>query len=282
MLAELEAHLATAADDDPAWDVYGDHLIERGEPRGQLVQLERELAAHRDPAIEAQLAELVAAHQSSWRGAIPEAAATRWRHGFVVELSLPFDGALAATARTLLASPEARFVRSLRIVADRYERGPHDIVRELLETVDLRRLRAFACPYCQLGFDIAHWLIAAALPLLEELDLRHNTLENTGIAMLSHAPQLGRLRVLSLQRNQIRSGGAKALAASPHLRQLERLDLRWNRIGERGAYELAMSPNVARLSALYLHHADVGSAGAEALARSPQLPPGLRRVWRAR
>jgi uncharacterized protein (TIGR02996 family) len=85
----LDAIYAHPADDD-ARRVYADWLLERGDARGELIQLE--LAAARDDAAEARHAELEAVAQRQWLGPLAEVLrAPRFRRGFVAAAQVVWD-----------------------------------------------------------------------------------------------------------------------------------------------------------------------------------------------
>jgi uncharacterized protein (TIGR02996 family) len=65
--------------------VYADHLLDRGDPRGELISLQ---LAGRDPA---RVAELVALHARDWVGPLApwiDPAASRFEDGFLAEVTI--------------------------------------------------------------------------------------------------------------------------------------------------------------------------------------------------
>jgi uncharacterized protein (TIGR02996 family) len=100
-LAELEAALARSAparsggsdslaavyadpDDDRPRAVYADELLEKGDPRGELIQLQ--LNAAPTPAQLKRIQELIAKHERKWLGALEPIIAkedVEWRRGFL-------------------------------------------------------------------------------------------------------------------------------------------------------------------------------------------------------
>src|SRR5689334_9362794 len=93
----LERTLREHPDDEAAWMVYGDWLLERGDVRGALIQLEhrhaRARAADR-PALRREIDALVQQHQRRWRRALPKGVAVQtWKHGFPTKVAVTWSEA---------------------------------------------------------------------------------------------------------------------------------------------------------------------------------------------
>jgi uncharacterized protein (TIGR02996 family) len=90
--AEEEALLAAIyarPDDDAPRLVYADWLLERGDERGEFIQLE---LSERSPEAEARHAELEAVAQLRWRGPLAEVLLeVRFRRGFVADVQVAWD-----------------------------------------------------------------------------------------------------------------------------------------------------------------------------------------------
>ncbi|MFO0740989.1 MAG: TIGR02996 domain-containing protein [Labilithrix sp.] len=84
-----DEHLAAiraAPDDDAPRLVYADWLLERGDPRGELIVLQ---CGPRTEESRRREAELLREHELQWLGAVAYVTRTRrWRRGFVVEAEL--------------------------------------------------------------------------------------------------------------------------------------------------------------------------------------------------
>jgi uncharacterized protein (TIGR02996 family) len=137
--ATLEAALAANPDDAAAFAAYADHLLEQGDPRGELVQVQLALEDPARPAAERRRLQarekvLLDQHAAGWMGDVGRFLAGDWSGedrpfhyrfargwlDFVRLLPFP-DAAVAALAR----SPEARLLRTLEVVYDmRFH--PHD------------------------------------------------------------------------------------------------------------------------------------------------------------
>lgn len=289
-MTDLEARLLENLDDDAAWLVYGDWLLEHDDVRGTLVQLERRLPASRDRrALEAEIAALVAKHQARWRETLPpEIDVVGWRHGFVTAIAITWSDDAPAQLARALELPVAKFVRCVRLgdpggvevdeeeIEDFENYTPPPIEAAALATLALGGATQLELPYVRIGDAGAQALATSpALANLEHLDLRYAGIGDDGIGAL--AASLPRVRRLHLQRNRIGPVGAVALA---RLGALVELDLRYNPLGAEGARALAAAPFLPQLARLALYRADVTADGARALATS-QLAPSLRNYWRS-
>lgn len=108
----LEAAIARAPEELGGYLVYADWLQQRGEPRGELIVVQRALAgAPRDGALRAREAALFADHGDRLLGPLALVADARvdWHCGFVRSIEL--GGELsAALLEALLAHPSLQFV----------------------------------------------------------------------------------------------------------------------------------------------------------------------------
>ena len=259
-LSELEQQLQANPDDDDAWLVYADFLLERGDPRGDCIRERRQPDA---------------SEREQWRGGIPALAISEWRCGFVVGIDLPLDARTPHTLRTILADPEARFVSSLRLRRARSWSNDDYHVSPAIETdgdpltavleLDLSRIRAFGLPYQRFAerFDEDEiGRILGTLGSLVSLDLRYCDLGDSAAVLLARTPGVRSLRRLHLQGNRIGEVGARAIAASPYLRDLELLDVRYNPIGA-----------AVELPGMLAYPEDVGEASFVKRFVAPDRPP---------
>lgn len=102
---------------------------------------------------------------------------------------------------------------------------------------------------------------AAALDQITTLDLTYNWLGDRGVKQLAQWNHLGRLQTLILNHNQIGDSGAAALTRSPHLTGLRELQLKLNRITDRGAATLARASDWPDLERIDLRENPVTPAG---------------------
>jgi uncharacterized protein (TIGR02996 family) len=276
--AFLQAILEDPDDDAPRL-IYADWLEERGDPRGEFIRLQCDLARMgqgdpRCPALQYQEQQLLGAHRAEWLGPLPQGTILYepiFRRGFLEAVSLE--------PRTFLELGEQLFrLHPLRRLSFP---GPDEERRfaALAASPLLARLTAL----CIHGItDRAAEVLAASphLTRLTALDLPRGRLGPIGTRALASSPSLQQLNSLSLYANAIGPQGAEALAASPYLARLTCLDLDglstrhgdWvNNISDRGAEALAASPYLTRLGKLSLYHNEIGDPGARALAASPTL-----------
>lgn len=142
--ARLLAQIAASPHDMQLRQVYADHLLERGDPRGELVALQ---LAGIDPG---RVAHLIATYRHLWVGPLVpwiKVPASRFKGGFLVEVKLadlkrdlaPVIGdPVWATVRTLHLGPVrrlrggiGRFMRSVSVLV------AHPVMRSLATvTVD--------------------------------------------------------------------------------------------------------------------------------------------------
>jgi uncharacterized protein (TIGR02996 family) len=87
VIAELFAHVVADPDDRDAFLVLGDALQAAGDPRGELVIVQTQLAANPTPELRAREAELIARHRAAWLGELATLGwrdlEVTWRCGFV-------------------------------------------------------------------------------------------------------------------------------------------------------------------------------------------------------
>lgn len=288
----LEEQLRDAAPNDWApWLVFGDWLLERGDARGELIQLEHRLATNpsaRD--LQAAIAALTKEHKTGWTKGIPKGVdVTEWRHGFAIAARVSWSKDAPSLVDRLLASPAARLLGTLQIrPPEREAEGDDDFPDEPplapppadLDGFDALRfgsLRALDLAYLVLGSEGAKKLAALPIEGLRVIDLRFAYIGDEGIAALSKRA-LPNLRRLAAQQNLIGPSGAEALFGAAW--DLRELDLRYNAIGVEGARALTRARFAPTLERLGLYREDVGEEGARVLGRCDALKPSVRNLWR--
>ncbi|WP_283138097.1 hypothetical protein [Rhizohabitans arisaemae] len=294
----IEEALRARPDDFAAWHAYGDRLLRQGDARGTLIRLEQRLARTRPavrPAVEREIADLVAEHEGRWDDGLPGRARVRSRrYGFATEVAVEWSDDVREVVEQVLCAP---FVTTLRITSnaaadeddygddedsylavDRGELRPGRLDLRALAGLDLGRLTELDLSYLSVGFDGAELLATLfASDRLRALDLRYCRIADTGLAALAACPHLGGLRRLHLQRNRVTAEGVRSLH---RFTELTELDLRYNDLGEAGAQALLAAPFAGSLTRLWLYDSDVGRDGVRKLAQAANLPPGLRSMWR--
>lgn len=261
----LEAKLRDDLDDWPTWLVYGDWLLEQGDPRGELIQLAHRRITRRAPEEEMRdaLVELEKAHRPKLEGA----HVITHKHGFATGVSVAWKEDASAFIAQLLASRDGRFITRLDI------RGADPIHLARFDEIDLSHLR-------ELGMSEASSLEPlasnATLANLRALHLHGVRLGDDAVRMVARGFFRG-LRMLDVAYNQIGARGCEAIASAPW--SLRALDLRNNPIGEEGARVLALAPSLASLESLDLYIHDIDKRGARWLTTSPHLCEGIRRLY---
>jgi uncharacterized protein (TIGR02996 family) len=206
---ELEAAIVADPDAREGYAVYADWLLERGDIRGELinVQLARELAPE-DPDLLRREQELLAKHGEGWLAGATSPlfrVEVSWRRGFidtaVIHGAYKSDDASRAY-RMLVDAPAARVLRRLVIAAGLSHHGdPPDDVSVLEALRDhpppaLRSLEITAFDDQLAWTHVGELAIAGpALAGLEEL------------AIIAGRMTLGRLDVPRLRRLHLETGG---------------------------------------------------------------------------
>ncbi|MEQ4724376.1 TIGR02996 domain-containing protein [Nonomuraea sp. B19D2] len=299
----VEDALRAHPDDLASWRAYSDWLLEQGDTRGTLIRLEQRLPLTRPadrPAVEREIAALVAEHEGGWDDGLPATARVlARRYGFAVEVAVQWSDDVREAVEEVL---RGRFVTTLRITSDaaageddwdeddwdedddEWEDGPGAAVRagrldmQVLDGLDFGRLVELDLSYLDLGPDGAEILAASfRTDRLRALELRYCRIGDAGLAALAASPYLGGLRRLHLQRNRVTAEGVRSLHRFPELTEL---DLRYNDIGAAGAEALLAAPFAGSLARLWLYDSDVGQDGVRKLAHAANLPSGLRSLWR--
>jgi uncharacterized protein (TIGR02996 family) len=201
-------------DDDTVRLVYADFLEDRGNPRGELIRVQCQLAAWepdlaRRTELQRREQELIEAHATAWLGPLrADCTDFEFRRGLL-----------------RVTMPVPRFLRR------RSAKG----MRQLLSRAGVETVRLTGT-----GEELAALPGAPPLGAVTSLDLSGNQLDDDFIRALSQSPHLGALTRLDLSNNQI-GNGVQGLHHSPLRERLTRLDLRNNRITSNGAVALLAS-----------------------------------------
>ncbi len=257
----IEAGFIQALREDPHDDetrlIYADWLDERGDPRGEFLRVQVELAngvpdlEHRE-RLHQRSAELLAAYEAQWLGPLRSLCeAVWWRRG---------QPHLVMTAATLLRSSVARQAATLferALVAEvRVVDTPPNIRDNLVASRVYEYLPHLALD--GLGLGDAHF---------------HGLLNN---------PHFRGLRSLSLAGNDLGPGSVRRLLASPVIETLVEIDLRNNRLNSGSYWALTTHEGADRLRDLRLHCNPLDAAARDALTawRSIRLArrPGRKRL----
>jgi uncharacterized protein (TIGR02996 family) len=155
----LERALVAEPYDVTAWSAYADYLAEKGDPRGEFMQIQRALEDELLPddlyaRLRDRARELLAAHEREWVGdwpGIPEgtiarnvgdrtvASGQRYEFNRGLLTTAHFRELSVAGARAFVRAPQTRFVRELQIdhyqAAEEFEPGPDVPAEAALEYV---------------------------------------------------------------------------------------------------------------------------------------------------
>jgi uncharacterized protein (TIGR02996 family) len=209
---DLEARILANPDDDELFAVYGDWLSEQGDPRGELVAIQRSLAAREDAELRTREAKLLADHGKTWLGELAgldpkKDFAVTWRSGFVdtARIGPPTDDyatselEFPATIGKLVALPNIALLRRLVIGSKDHDDYPTSWQDEVEA--------------------IAEHGVPAGLQHLEINRGGYWDISSTELGDLSPAyPRLGALRSLTIELGRLGFGSALDL---PKLRALE-------------------------------------------------------------
>lgn len=221
----LIAAVRAAPDADEPRVVYADWLQQRGEPRGELVMLQLEIAAGRGtPAIEAREQELRAQHGQRWLAELGLAPGEgRFERGFVETVGL-VDATVARLMAVVASVADAGPLRTLSFRgADGADgRLSSSALATLFEAPWLAHLTTLELKHCQLD-TAAIEQIAHANPRLTALALDDNPIEDDAVEILARSPIAQRLQVFSYERCGLAARGVDAIAAG--FTQLVALDI---------------------------------------------------------
>jgi hypothetical protein len=291
-----------------ACTVLADHLLEAGDVRGELINVELALAGRPSPPrrqrLSARRTELVRAHGSVW-WPWPFAArivaghvfnrftdgpgtgpALRTRHGFVVGIRCQASAFLPVAADVFGREPvsslellavdaaaldelvAAPWLPRLRRLSLRGALGDAGFAT-LAKAPGLRGLEALNLPDHGIG-AAGMGVLRDSLPSLRSLGLTANPLGGAGAGALARWRHLPGVRTLYLARAEIIGASLAQLLGGRGLAALEKLCLGGNPLGDAGV--LALCQHASELRALrYLELIDVQMSddGAEALAQAP-------------
>jgi uncharacterized protein (TIGR02996 family) len=235
-------------EDDGLRLIYADWLEERGDPQGELIRLQCQIA-RLDPGassraeLEDREREILSRYEAAWMGA-PRSEAWNWvfSRGFVEKLKLmgyPLDSAKLAGKWATLAPRTC--LRSLTIKLGTFD--------ERWRPADPACMEVLAK--------------SAALASLTALDLSGNRIGAAGVEILVRSPYLSRLTHLNLAgwdfttkatdedfHPAIGSEGVLVLAHSPFAARLVELNISWNNLNREAIQALVDSPHLGNLRQL--------------------------------
>jgi uncharacterized protein (TIGR02996 family) len=245
-------------DDESLRLIYADWLEERGDPRGEFIRVQCQLANSpegdpRRPELEARERDLLGTYEEQWAASVrPWVRTWRFQRGFVEDIKARLDTVLANVGNLFAAAP----LRQVTFLPPEYKGPVKHVTFPPVFVEPLHRRLAAASPY---------------LARMAAIDWAHTHIGDLGLAALANSPTPFRLSRLDLPQASIGDAGVQALADSPAFPRLTVLNLQWNSLGCLAAESLASSASLTHLVELDLSHTEVGDRGVEALAASPNL-----------
>lgn len=240
--------------------IFADWLEEQGDPRGELLRIQCEMAQKSTPALIRREKQL---WQSYERSLMEEANwINSWEaHRGLLSVELWLEEGSPERWKSLMESHHWPWLYSLVITSiSQWE------LERLPEADYLSNFTSLYLGRNGIG-DKGARIIAQTpyLANLTELVIPWNGMGRAGADAIARSPHFANLRELYLQQNRIRDKGAQAIAESRHLVNLEALSLRQNQIGEEGAMALAESRFLHKLTLLDLGGNKIGDEAKKAL-----------------
>ncbi|MCA9069900.1 MAG: TIGR02996 domain-containing protein [Planctomycetaceae bacterium] len=239
-------------EDDMPRLIYADWLDEQGDPRGEFIRIQCELASltFHDPVrldmdkvakLDKREHRLLKKYQKEWTTSLEafRVQKTKFHRGFLIEVDLCYDRHPKESPSNFFGHWNALIERepALSCVRLQLYRDWNEI-QQLPPAPQIQTLRFNNQALARREISVLlGWPIIRGL---SHLDLSLNNLRS-GVECVAHAPALDGLKTLDLSFNGIGTRGAKVLASSTYLRGLLSLDLRSNCIGQEGKQKLRMA-----------------------------------------
>lgn len=282
--------IVAAPDDDVPRMVYADWLQSRGDPRGELIQLQCQLAAvpDDDRRRNIRIAEnkLLAAHGQAWKQPLLDRLPPGFEYklefvrGFIEEATIP----LACLSHLEVVLALAPLLRKLKVTTSfdaHAMRIAQPRLAGVLDQPGFSQLRALELALPGGGNAIAHEVAAATtLRGLRALVIRASVwgdqvtfyaapadklrLDDDGAAALAGSPNLGAVEHLTIEGNRIGPAGLVAIAHGTW--RLRELQAGYNFGAERGLARSLVGPALATLETLGLEGTPLDPDDAVALA----------------
>lgn len=249
--------------------VYADWLEERGDPRGEFVRVQCELAGleegERKQTLRKQEKQLLRAHRVQWEAEFEKIPVSKvsFHRGFANSASITAKQFLTAGDRIFKAMPLLTHVRF---------KSAGDRLRDLAKSPQLSRIVGMALLNTRIQriSDLDDLLMSPHWTQLREVDLSRMKPSTSLIQTLTHSKRFEQLTHLNL-RNCHLHDHLDALLDSPHLATLEFLNIEANRISLDDAERIANCSGLSNLKELCIGHNALGGNGVAALASSPYL-----------
>ena len=299
-LASLLAKVKSDPTNDQRRLELADWLEERGDPRGQRIRMECEMAtlSRYDP----RYYELVARTKelrSAWvawckaapypfasrelnRGLLgmvnkePIEVDTHWTElvesewwPWIGELYIKVD---SWEVERLFASPAWSNINTLHLDMFDCQEFPGTTWKTLFDAPHVHNLSSLKCSTVDKGDELLE-VLAKSVHLRKLTDLKVSGREVTeaGVKALAESPLLGQLTKLDLSYNSIGDASVEALAKSPHLMNLRTLLISGTNVTAEGLKSLLASKYCQSLSVLFFDVETNGAKTFEVLGQSPRL-----------
>ncbi|MGV3623189.1 MAG: TIGR02996 domain-containing protein [Archangium sp.] len=281
----LRAQILASPEDDGPRQVLADLLTEQGDPRGEFIAVQLQLARENNPPLAAQAQELLTKYGAAWAAA-PNDVRVTFRRGFVdsvesneaavsIELSelcarepvtsVRFVSSRRFEMHSLSLAPWLSRIRALEFAAaHRYGAAvTADGLEVLLESPSLRRLERLVFRDQPLGDAGAAKLAehSAAVSSLKALVLQGAGISARGARLLAGIRWLPRLEELSLADNPLQVQGVEAVVANGSGRAWKSLNLSGTTMGNAGAFVLSRATRMTQLQKLFVGRNRIGPAG---------------------
>jgi uncharacterized protein (TIGR02996 family) len=285
LLAEIIADPASTT----ARLVYADHLIELGDPRGELIQAQCQFEKIEwdDPqrrAIDERIADLLATHETEWTrdvralGFDDHLQQVTLRRGFVEKVTMDAKDAARVVPQLRAITPLRELHVSTKNEAHLDEAGRVGVELELLSfratTAGISRAVAQRLPHWPIGPKLSTLHVhgpevanaIASTPALSTLRrLRVAAIQPKGMAQLASAEHLDGVHTLELPHNSMGIDGLVALARGK-LTGLRRLQIEGAQLPGTALRPLGQATFAPLLVQLRAHHNKLALAGARTLA----------------
>lgn len=260
--ATLLERIIASPDDDDLRLVYADQLTASGDPLGELITVQVNLARAPDGPEAAVLRhrerELLERFRARWSGNL-RGVDFRFERGFAVEARMQVEDLVTHAASLWKAAPLLERVHVSALNAWRSD----DALRLLVNQPGVARLRELHVTH---GAPAIAAVVASATQLrgLEALSLRRLGVADSNVEELLAAPHLGTLRRVDFRGNLLAGGAMNALCQRP----LVKLGFAGNRLGQSSVSALGKATSLSALEALDLSHNGIGDVGLEVLGRA--------------
>jgi len=239
--AALLAAVLDAPESDQPRLVYADYLLERDDPRGELITVQCALGTATGEARERLVErerELLADHGRAWSEAVTKEGKLKFMRGFAHVWKVAPNRLHTCAAAVFAREP-------IRVV---------DLSQgDLLNRPPPNMMRAFTCP---------------ELSRVHRLELRRITFHRDQFATVAACPYLANLRALDLTYVPLSLVTMAALTSNPTFTKLETLRLVGIKFDLRLVDALARAPFIGTLRSLDLSKSTIGVDGIVALSKT--------------